>query len=222
MDSCKHQACVSKVPIFSNLDHEKISELNNLVKQKKFKKGELIYLEGEIGKNIYIIESGLVKLYRSNKEGNQYILRLLKAGDFFGELVLFKNEELSSSAEAVGECTICMLPKNELEKLIKSSPELSYKLLSAITSRLNKTENKLQSLALEDAKEKTMRLLLELAKESGLKNNKGILVDLPLSRDGLANLIGTTQETLSRKLSELQQEGIISIQGQKEILIKND
>ena len=222
MDSCNHDACVRKVPIFSELDNEKINRLNSLVKQREFKNGELIYLEGETGKNIYIIESGLVKLYRSNKEGNQYILRLLKAGDFFGELVLFKEEELSSSAEAVGDCTICMLPKNGLEKLIKSSPELSYKLLSAITSRLNKTENKLQSLALEDAKEKTMRLLLELAKESGIKKESGILINLPLSRDGLANLIGTTQETLSRKLSELQQENIISLQGQKKILIKND
>lgn len=222
MENCNHKACVRKVPIFSDLDHEKINKLNNLVKQREFKNGELIYLEGEIGKNIYIIESGLLKLYRSNEEGNQYILRLLKEGDFFGELVLFKEEELSSSAEAVGDCTICMLPKDELENLIKSSPELSYKLLSAITSRLNKTENKLQSLALEDAKEKTMRLLLELAKESGIKKKNGILINLPLSRDGLANLIGTTQETLSRKLSELQQEEIISLQGQKKILIKND
>ena len=200
-----------KVPIFSDLDNKKINKLNNLVKQKEFKNGELIYLEGETGKNIYIIESGLVKLYRSNEEGY-----------FFGELVLFKEEELSSSAETVGDCSICMIPKNGLEKLIKSSPELSYKLLSAITSRLNKTENKLQSLALEDAKEKTMRLLLELAKESGIKKDSGILINLPLSRDGLANLIGTTQETLSRKLSELEQEEFISMQGQKKILIKND
>jgi len=202
---------VRKVPIFSDLDNKKINKLNNLVKQKEFKNGELIYLEGETGKNIYIIESGLVKLYRSNEEGY-----------FFGELVLFKEEELSSSAETVGDCSICMIPKNGLEKLIKSSPELSYKLLSAITSRLNKTENKLQSLALEDAKEKTMRLLLELAKESGIKKDSGILINLPLSRDGLANLIGTTQETLSRKLSELEQEEFISMQGQKKILIKND
>ena len=222
MGKCNHEACVRKVPIFSELDNEKINKLNSLVKQREFKNGELIYLEGEIGKNIYIIESGLVKLYRSNEEGNQYILRLLKEGNFFGELVLFKEEKLSSSAEAVGDCTICMLPKDELENLIKSSPELSYKLLSAITSRLNKTENKLQSLALEDAKEKTMRLLLELAKESGIKKENGILINLPLSRDGLANLIGTTQETLSRKLSALQQEGVISMQGQKKIVIKNN
>lgn len=222
MKNCNQKTCVSKVPIFSGLDSDKISKLNNLVKKREYKNGELIYLEEEIGKNIYIIESGLVKLYRSNEDGNQYILRLLKQGDFFGELVLFKEEKLSSSAEAVGDCNICLLAKEELEKLIKSSSELSYKLLSAITSRLNKTENKLQSLALEDAKEKTMRLLLELARESGVKKDNGITVKLPLSRDGLANLIGITQETLSRKLSQLQKENIISIKNQKTILIKND
>ena len=221
MDICNHDACVRKVPIFSDLDNEIINKLNNLVKKKEFKNGELIYMEEDIGKNLYIIESGLVKLYRSNEDGNQYILRLLKEGDFFGELVLFKDKKLSSSAEAVGDCNICLIAKDELEKLIKSSQELSYKLLSAISSRLNKTENKLQSLALEDAKEKTVRLLLELAREQGIEKKGGIYVDLPLSRDGLANLIGTTQETLSRKLSELQKEGFISIQGQKRILIKN-
>lgn len=221
MASCTHdEVCVKKVAIFSELDNEKIAKLNKLVKHRKYKNGELIYMEEKIGKNIYIIESGLVKLYRSNQKGNQYILRLLKEGDFFGELVLFKDEKLNSSAEAVGDCSICLLAKNELEKLIKSSPELSHKLLAAITSRLNKAENKLKSLALEDAKEKTMRLLLELARESGIKKDNGIIVDLPLSREGLANLIGTTQETLSRKLSELQQEGMISIQGQKTVLIK--
>lgn len=88
-----------------------------------------------------------------------------------------------------------------------------------MTSRLNRAENKLKSLALEDAREKTISLLLELAKENGKENKAGVLVDLPLSRGGLANLIGTTQETLSRKLSELQEDGLISIKGQKQILI---
>ncbi len=219
MSSCNHNLCVSKVPIFSDLSREKLLELNNLIIKREYKNGELIYMEGESGEYIYIIESGMVKLYKTGKDGDEYIIRLLKEGQFFGELVLFKEKNLNSSAEAIGDCNICIIGKSDLENLIKSSPDLSYKLLAAVTSRLNKAENQLESLALEDAREKTMRLLLELAKESGIRKEKGILVNLPLSRKGLANLIGVSQETLSRKLSELQESGIISIKGQKQIFI---
>lgn len=218
---CNHNSCVSKVPIFSELDESRLAELEKLVMRKEYKNGEIIYTEEEAGEYIYIIDTGIVKLFKTGKDGNEYILRLLKAGQFFGEIVLFKEEKLSSSAEAVGDCNICMMGKKSLENLIKTNTDLSYKLLAAITSRLNKTENKLTSLALEDAREKTIRLLLDLAQESGIKKENGVLVKLPLNRQGLANLMGVSQETLSRKLSELQNDGIILLKGQKQVLIRN-
>lgn len=220
-NTCNHNSCVSKVPLFSELDPIKLSELEKLVISKQYKNGEVIYAEEEPGEYIYIIDSGLVKLYKTGKDGNEYILRLLKAGQFFGEMVLFKKEKLSSSAESVGDCNICMIGKKDLENLIRSNLELSYKLLSSISIRLNKTENKLISFALEDAREKTMRLLLDLAQESGIKREDGVLVKLPLNRQGLANLMGISQETLSRKFTELQNEGIIYLLGQRQVLLKN-
>lgn len=221
-DHCHENSCIHKVPIFAELDESKVEELERLVRQREYKSGEIIYLEDEPDEYIYIIESGLVKLYTIGKDGAEYILRLLKSGDFFGEFVLFREEKHGSSAEAVTDCNICMIRKKELENLIKTDTELSYKLLASITSRLNETEERLISLALEDAREKTMRLLLELARENGEKQSDGILIHLPLNRQGLANLIGLSQETLSRKLSELEKENIISLQGQKQILLRNN
>ncbi|MDW7668750.1 MAG: Crp/Fnr family transcriptional regulator [Bacillota bacterium] len=223
MSQCKHThgLCVSKVPIFSELNNEKLLEINNLVRKKEYSNGEIICHEGDPGEYLYIIESGLIKLFKIGKNGNEYILRLLKEGQFFGELVLFKDDVLNSSAEAIGDCRICIIPKNDLEKLIKKSSDLTYSLLAAVTSRLNKAEIQLESLVLEDAMEKTLRLLLELAKENGTKKEEGILIDLPLSRAGLASLIGISHETLSRKLSELQEEGTLLIKGQKQLLLTN-
>ncbi|HBH12690.1 MAG TPA: Crp/Fnr family transcriptional regulator [Clostridiales bacterium] len=223
MSQCNHThgLCVSKVPIFSEFSNEELLKINNLVRKKEFRNGEIICHEGDPGEYLYIIESGLIKLFKIGKNGNEYILRLLKEGQFFGELVLFKDDVSHSSAEAIGDCSICIIPKNDLERLIKTSSDLSYNLLAAVTSRLNKTEIQLESLALEDAMEKTLRLLLELAKENGTKNEEGILIDLPLSRAGLASLIGVSHETLSRKLSELQEEGTLLIKGQKQLLLTN-
>ena len=221
MHDSNHNLCVSKVPIFSELSLEKLQEINALVKSKAYKNGEIIYFEGDPGEYLYILESGLVKLSKIKKNGDEYILRLLKEGQFFGELVLFKEEHHNSSAEAIGDCQVCILHKKDLENLIKASPDLSYKLLAAVTSRLNKTEVQLESIVLEDAKDKTIRLLNKLAKENSQKRQDGLLIDLPLSRDGLASLIGISQETLSRKLSELQSDGILVIKGQKQILLKN-
>lgn len=223
MSQCnhKHNFCVSKVPLFSELSNEKLLEINNLVRKKEYKNGETICHEGDPNEYLYLIESGLIKLFKIGKNGNEYILRLLKEGQFFGELVLFKDDVFSSSAEAIGDCRICIIPKNDLERLIKTSPDLSYSLLAAVTSRLNQAEIQIESLVLEDAMEKTLRLLLELAKESGTQNEEGILIDLPLSRAGLASLIGISHETLSRKLSELQEEGTLLIKGQKQVLLKN-
>jgi CRP/FNR family transcriptional regulator len=223
MSQCNHThgLCVSKVPIFSELSNEELLEINNLVRKKEYRNGEIICHEGDPGEYLYIIESGLIKLFKIGKNGNEYILRLLKEGQFFGELVLFKDDVLNSSAEAIGDCRICIIPKNDLERLIKTSSDLSYNLLAAVTSRLNKAEIQLESLVLEDAMEKTLRLLLELAKENGTKNEEGILIDLPLTRAGLASLIGISHETLSRKLSELQEEGTLLIKGQKQLLLTN-
>ena len=222
MSQCNHThgLCVTKVPIFSELSNEKLLEINSLVQKKEYKSGEIIYHEGDPSEYLYIIESGLVKLFKIGKNGNEYILRLLKSGQFFGELVLFKDDVLNSSAEAIGDCSICIIHKNDLEQLIKNSSEISYSILAAVTNRLNQAEIQLQSIVLEDAMEKTLRLLLELAKEDGIKNEEGILIDLPLSRAGLASLIGISNETLSRKLSELQEEGTLLIKGQKQILLK--
>jgi len=215
-----HGLCVSKVPIFSELNSEKLVEISQLIQKKQFKNGETICHEGDPGEFLYIIESGLVKLYKIGKNGNEYILRLLREGQFFGELVLFKNAILNCSAEAIGECHICSIHKSDLERLIKNSSDLSFSILAAVTNRLNQAEIQLESLVLEDATEKTLRLLTELAKENGTQSKEGILIDLPLSRAGLASLIGISTETLSRKLTELQDEGVLIIQGQKHIVLK--
>ena len=222
MDKCKNDFCVKNVPIFKDLELNELKKINKLVKHKTYQKGELIFMEGEIGKNIYILNSGRIKLTKTDKKGKEYILQLLNEGQFFGEFILFKEEKLSSTAEALTDCELCLLRKNDLEDLILHNPKISYRLLGALSSRLKKAEDAIESLALKNAKQKTIRLLVDLAKDEGKKVKKGIKVKLPLSREGLANFSGMTQETLSRKLSQLEDENVIIIKNRKEIIINEE
>jgi CRP/FNR family transcriptional regulator len=214
--------CVSKVPIFSNLNQERLKEINKVVKHRVYSKNEIIFMEGEPAQNIHIINTGKVKIFNTSAEGKEYIIRLLDEGDFFGELILFKEEAISYSARALTEVSVCLINKNDLETLIKDNPEISNELLTALSSRLKQVEEKAYSLALDDARIKTIKLLNNLAQENGEKKDKGTMIELPLTRDGLASLMGMTQETLSRKLSELETEKKIKLIGRKKILIKDD
>jgi CRP/FNR family transcriptional regulator len=145
----------------------------------------------------------------------------LEDGDFFGELILFKEETLSYSARAITETTVCLINKNDLEVLIRDNPEISNRLLAAMSSRLKKVEDKAHSLALDDSRKRTEKLLADLASENGQEKKEGISIELPLSREGMASIMGMTQETLSRKLSELQKAGKIELIGRRSVLIKD-
>ncbi len=214
--------CVSKVPIFSGLNQKRLKEINKVVKHRVYSKNEIIFMEGDPAQNIHIINSGQVKIFNTSTEGKEYIIRLLEEGDFFGELILFKEEAISYSARALTEVSVCLINKNDLETLIKDNPKISNELLTALSSRLKQVEEKAYSLALDDARIKTIKLLNKLAQEKGEKKDKGTMIELPLTRDGLASLMGMTQETLSRKLSELETEKKIKLIGRKKILIKDD
>lgn len=218
----KNDLCVSKVPLFNDLDFDKLKKINKLVKHRKYSKDEMIFMEGQPAQNIHIINSGRVKIFTTSSEGKEYIIRLLEEGDFFGELILFKEETVSYSAKAITEVSSCLINKNDLETLIEENPAISQEFLTALSSRLKNIEDKAHSLALDDAKKKAIKLLNNLAAETGTKKEKGTLIELPLTREGLANLMGMSQETLSRKLSELEKQDKIELLSGRKVLIKED
>ena len=218
----KNDLCVSKVPLFKELNFKQLKRVNKLVKHRQYSKNEIIFMEDQPAQNIHIINSGQVKIYNTSAEGKEYIIRLLKEGDFFGELILFKEEKMNYSARAITEVSACLINKNDLEELINNNPEVNRQFLTALSSRLKSVEEKAHSLALDDAENKTIKLLKDLIKENGVKKEDGILITLPLTREGLANLMGMSQETLSRKLSGLEKAGKIKLQSSRKILIKED
>lgn len=216
---CQHKMCAKKVPIFSNLEDKQLEMITGVITRKKYKKGEVIFLQGSFLDGLYIINSGKIKIFKYTKEGKEQILYILSDGDFFGELSLLKAEEVSFNAEAMEDVNICMIEKKNFDKILALNPEISVKILDVVGGRLSKLETLVQSLSTKDIEARIAQMLLELAEEFGIQKKDTIEMEIPLTREDMANFIGVTRETISRKLSLLHDEGIIDLIGNKKIVI---
>ncbi|OAB39822.1 Crp/Fnr family transcriptional regulator [Paenibacillus glacialis] len=222
--SCQYstEPCARKVPIFTSLSDEDLAKVSAMIKHRKYSKGEALIVEEQPSDTLYIIQQGHVKLLKITPQGKEQILRILSTGDFFGELNIFNSDELSNfSAYALTDTDICMLTKGAMERIIDENSDISLKLLKTITKRLAHTENLAQSLATKDPEIRIAYMILELGHKYGKLNKGQIQVKLPLSREEMANYVGVTRETISRKFSKFEQLGIIKINGTREITIPN-
>lgn len=219
---CKNKLCASKVSIFSTLSREELEEIVSLIGHRDYRKGEMVFLEGEKSNSLYIINEGQIKLFKYTKEGKEQILHILSEGEFFGELSLLKEEEVAFNAEAITPLKICTLTKERLNNILLKQPEISLKILERVGERLSKVEKLVQNLATIDVEARMAALLMEFKDQYGVQTYKGIEIKLPLTREDMANYIGVTRETISRKLTKLQQEGLIQLIGNKKIVILDE
>lgn len=219
--TCNHKYCAKKVSLFSSLSDKDLNKVVSLVTQRSFHKGDTIFSEGEIFDKLFIINSGSMKVYKYTKDGKEQILYILKEGEFLGDLNLLKKDTFSFSATALENTNICIIHKDDFDTLMNSNPNISIKVLEYAHDRITSLENLVQTLTTKDVEVRLATLLLNLSKTFGIKTTKGIEITLSLTREDMANFIGVTRETISRKLSHFQNENIIEIFDNKLILIKD-
>ncbi|MCR1934537.1 Crp/Fnr family transcriptional regulator [Clostridium tepidum] len=221
-ERCHHNICARKVPIFSSLSEEELIKIVNMTGHKAFKKGEIIFNEGDKSETLVIINEGKVKLCKLTKEGKEQIIHILSSGDFFGELNLFNdNENYNFSAYAISDVKICTLTKQKMDEILLRNPDISLKILKEVTKRLAETETLAQNLATNDADIRIANMLLDFGEKYGVNKEEYIEIKLPINREEMANYVGVTRETISRKLSKFEDFDIIKLVGNKVIIIKD-
>ena len=219
--NCNHSLCAKKVPIFSFLSDDELIKIIDMTGHKVYKKGDMLCSQGEKSDTLFIINEGQVKISKLTKEGKEQIVHIFTSGDFFGELSLFSSDEIFNfDAYAISTVKICTLTKHDMDKIIMSNPEISLKLLQVISKRLTQTENLAQNLATNDAEIRIAFMLLEFGEKYGVAVSQGLQINLPINREEMANYVGVTRETISRKLSIFEELGIISLKGNKVLIIK--
>lgn len=221
--NCNHSdLCVKKVPIFSFLSETELKEIKDMTGHKEYKNGEVLCQEGERSETLFIINEGKVKLSIITKDGKEQIIRILSEGEFFGELNLFTEENIYKfSVIAISKVKICTLTKEDMDKILEKNPAIAFKILKEVTKKLSETEELAQNLATNDAEIRIAHMLLEFLDKYGEEKDGVSQIILPINREEMANYTGLTRETISRKLSKLEDSGVIELKGNKIIVIKD-
>lgn len=215
-DVASEKGCVSLVPIFNHLEPHQLAEIMKSVQSMSVKKGEIIYHSGDTSDSVYIINRGQIKVYRLAESGREQVVRILNPGDFTKELALFKQTVHQTYAEAIIDSDICLIRGADLQKILLEYPTITLEILTEFSTRLDTAERQTTRLATEKVE---VRIALYLAEslDSGEKaSNK---ITLPMSKKDLASYLGTTPETLSRRLSDFEAAGYIKQEGQRGITI---
>jgi len=205
-----------EIPVFSRLPEKQLEIIHNHTIERRFHKGMIIFLEGDTGEGFHYVKSGKVKVLRTSDDGREHIIKILGAGEIFAEVLMFNNRPYLATAVAVEPSCIGMIRNIDLEQLVLTNNELALQLIKALSQRLIYAQQKIKNLALNDVMSRTVEVLLRLSQEQGdIKDNGVIELALDLSRQDLANLVGTTRETVTRTLSSLKKDKFIDFDGQK-------
>lgn len=216
---CSSNNCVGSVPIFSTLSCEEQEKVHSLILRKRYQKGEFLVMEGDNLESLMILRKGRVKVFRYTQDDKEQILYILSEGDFFGERNLYHKVRSTNYIEALEDTEVCLINGKIFLDFLQKHPKTAVKMIEEIGQRLEKLEDTLSNMGLKSSELRVTSVLVDFAYRYGKAQKDGILLELPLSREGIANYIGIARETVSRKLSLLQDEGLIVAMGNKKLLI---
>jgi CRP/FNR family cyclic AMP-dependent transcriptional regulator len=203
------------VPIFSELNDATIEKISKIGIRKIFKKDSVVLYEHETGSALFVIVEGKVKISRVSDDGREVILIILNDSDFFGEMAILDGLSRSANVTAMEDSELFIIQRNDFIALLQTHPEISIALLKELTQRMRAADLKIKSLSLKDAEGKVATVILQLADDLGkIKNGTVEIEKLPLQHD-LANMAGTSRETISRTLHSLVKKELIELKGSK-------
>ncbi len=208
------------VPIFAELQAADIESLARLCTRRHNTKDTVIFFENEQGDSFFMILSGRVKVTILGDDGREVILSMLGPGDFFGEMSLLDHEPRSATAIAAEDTELLCLARTDFEK-VATKRTITAALIKTLTARLRHANHQIQTLALLDVYGRVARVILDMAKEEGRRLKDGRIAFRRATHQELANRIGTTRETVTRMLKDLERQGMIRIEG-KEIVVGPD
>lgn len=213
--TCDHVAslCVARVPIFRHLASHELQMIADKAHTRPYKRGEFIHRAGEPSDKLFIVHTGQVKVYRLSESGKEQLLRILNPGDFAGEN-LFAGTLQDSYAEAIKASEVCTIYQADIQELLVQYPRIGLHILAELSRRLDVSEKQTATIATASI---NARLADYLAQQAELVNSDSY--ELPMSRRDLASFLGTTPETVSRRLGEFEEAGWIIQTGPRHIKI---
>lgn len=211
----KGTSCVAIVPLFAGLTPEEQDEVAAYARPIRRKRGEQIHRAGEAVSHLLVVHRGRVKISHIAPSGHEQLIRVLEPGDFAGEASFVTGARPDSFATALSDVELCSFDHRDLKALVTQYPDIAVRMLYAVTTRLEDTERMLADVTSSDVEARLATYLLDLPASHA---NGRLTVRLPLAKKDIASLLGTTPETLSRKLALFVDDGVITVDGRDVVL----
>ena len=200
------------IPLFANMPVDQLQTLVAALDRRAYRKGQLILCQGDMGDSLFVVVSGRVRIFTLSPEGHELSVWICDAGDFFGEMALLTGEPRSACAKAMEQTEVLVLRRPDFYSYLLANPPAAIHTIEALSRRLRHTTAGAESLMSLSVTQRVARKLLELASRYGTAQGEGILIELDLSQEDVATLVGTTRESANRALASMREQGIVHIE----------
>ncbi len=204
-----------KVPLFSQLAPSDLERVSEISRERAYPRNSVILFEDDPGDALYVVAQGQVKVVLIGEDGREVILSVMGEGEFFGEMALVDDEPRSAHVIAMEDSTLLVLRREDFQGILKQTPGIALALLRELSRRLRRVDEKVGSLVLLDVNGRVAQLLLELADEAGSER-----ITRRLTHHTIAQMIGSSRETVSRTMRDLVEKGYIEV-SRREIVIRD-
>ena len=209
---------VKTAPLFIGLTERDWEAVADLLNERCYPKDAYIFFEGDPPEAIYIIWMGQVKLMRHSEEGRDIVVEVLGPGRMFGELAVFDGTPYSATAQTMEPTALVYISRHDFLEMLQRYPVTALAVISELTRRLRSAMDLVRSLAVERVEQRIARLLLKLAAANGRHADDGMVIEMPLTRQDIADMTGTTVETAIRVLSRFRRMGWVTTRRGRVIL----
>lgn len=211
----EQRAHLKRVHLFADFEDAELDEILAVMKEKRFLRDATILIQRDPGESCFLIVSGEVKVSLFGEDGKEIILAKLGQGEVFGEMALLSGSPRSATVIALQDTTLLVLEREEFTKLVMRQPKLALKMLGVFADRLRKADEKIAAIVLFDVSRRVTHFVIEMAKKEGVQTPEGLVIRRRPTHREIANMTGTTRETVSRVLSELARGGYVSMTGKR-------
>jgi len=195
--------------LFEQLSADELAQLEGRARTRKFPRKALIYLPTDESEAVLLLAKGRVKICNFTVDGKQAVFTLIEPGELFGELAVIDSGERDEYAEAIEDSLVILIPRDEMQRLMETHPKVTLGITRLLGLRRKLMQRRLNHLMFHSNRERLVLLLLELTERYGKNSGDGVRLDLKLSHQDLANLIGSTRESVTVAMGELQAAGLL-------------
>jgi CRP-like cAMP-binding protein len=206
----------------SELSPAETEELRRKSTQREYRPGEMIFAPAPHPRDVYLLERGLVRIFRASPSGAETTFGYVRPGEIFGELAAFSHKPRESFAQAVRTAFVWKLRRRLIREVLAAHPGIVLAVTTQVGSRLKRIESRVEHLVFRPVPSRVAGILLELAEDFGRQQPHGLLIDLAISQEALATLVGASRQTVNTSLRELERAGLIRRDGRRFVLLGVD